>query len=72
MGQDVAAYLADEAREREFQHQEVGGMLVSPNLAQGNCAWFVAAGSAVRDGIASWIGDGVSEDSEINLTEQEE
>lgn len=52
-GQDITADFADEACEGEFQHEEIGGLLVSPDLAQGDRTWFIAVGSAGGDRIAS-------------------
>jgi hypothetical protein len=54
VGQDIVANLAHEAREGEFEHEEVGRLLVSPDLAQRDRAGFVAVRSAGRNWVASW------------------
>jgi len=53
--QYVTADFADEPREGELQHQEVGRLLVPPDLAQRDRPGPVAVWPASGDGVAGYM-----------------
>lgn len=48
--------FADEAREGQFEEEEVGGSLVAADFLEGDGAGSVAAGFAGWGGVAGWMG----------------